>query len=134
MAGAFWSTQAHLAGLSLAACASLVAIPSLSAQELDVARVFDERNIEPMREIYQQGEYVRVAEMSKTVIERGQPSLEWWIFRLKACHELGRVDDIVTASEEAAQKHSKELPVLITCHEVHTAWGKKEAAAKFLQQ
>ncbi|RBP47906.1 tetratricopeptide repeat protein [Roseimicrobium gellanilyticum] len=134
MAGAFWSTQAHLAGLSLAACASLVLIRPVSAQELDVARVFDERNIEPMRELYQQGEYERVAEIAKVFIERGQPSPEWWIFRLKACHDLGRVDELVQAANEAAQRHAKELPVLITCHEVLTAWGKKEEAAKILQQ
>ncbi|HSI64597.1 MAG TPA: hypothetical protein VLE43_15820, partial [Candidatus Saccharimonadia bacterium] len=134
MAGAIWSTRAHLAGFSLAACASLVAVSSLCAQELDVARVVDERNIEPMRELYQHGEYERVAEISRIFIERGQPSPEWWIFRLKACHELGRVDDLVKVSDEAAAKHPKELPVLITCHEVLTAWGKKEAATKILQQ
>jgi tetratricopeptide (TPR) repeat protein len=134
MAGAFWSFQAHLAGLSLAAFASLALIGSLPAQELDVARVFDERNIEPMRELYQQGDYERVAEISRMFIERGQPSPEWWIFRLKACHELGQVEELVKASEEAMQKHPKELPVLITCHEVLTAWGRKDEAAKVLQQ
>ncbi|QIF01205.1 tetratricopeptide repeat protein [Roseimicrobium sp. ORNL1] len=134
MAGAFWTIQAHLAGLSLAAFASLAVIDSLPAQELDVARVFDERNIEPMRELYQQGDYERVAEISRMFIERGQPSPEWWIFRLQACHELGRVDDLVKASEEAMQKHPKELPVLITCHEVLSAWGRKDEAAKVLQQ
>ena len=99
-----------------------------------MARVFDERNIEPMRELYQQGEYDRVAEISRIFIERGQPSPEWWIFRLKACHELGRVDELVQAADEASVKHPKELPVLITCHEVLSSWGKKEAAAKILQQ
>ena len=99
-----------------------------------MARVVDERNIEPMRELYQHGEYERVAEISRIFIERGQPSPEWWIFRLKACHELGRVDDLVKVADEAVAKHPKELPVLITCHEVLTAWGKKEAATKILQQ
>lgn len=134
MAGAFWSIQAHLAGLSLAAFASLAPMGILPGQELDVARVFDERNIEPMRDLYQQGDYERVAEVSRMFIERGQPSPEWWIFRLKACHELGRVDELVKASAEAMQKHPKELPVLITCHEVLTAWGRKDEAAKALQQ
>ena len=99
-----------------------------------MGRVMDERNLEPMRELYRQGEYGRVAKICEIFIERGQPSPEWWIFRLEAYDALGRVPDLVKAAVEAAAKHPEELPLLITCHDMLAAWGKKEEAEKILQQ
>ncbi len=124
------------AGLSLAAGASLVLslTPFLRAQELDVERVFDERNLEPMRQLYREGEYDRVAKITELFIQQGQPSPEWWIFRLKACHELGRVQDIVKVAAGAVEKHPRELPVLMACYQALKAWGRAAEAEKVLQQ
>lgn len=138
MVGGDWTLRRHLSGQSLVACASLallaMTVPGRAQDQLDVARVFDERNLEPMRDLFLSGEYDRVAKIAEIFIKQGQPSPEWWIFRLRACHELGRVTELVKAAGEAAKAHPKELPVLITCHELLTAWGKRDDAAAVLQQ
>ena len=83
-----------MAGHLLAAAASLGWFHGVLAQQLDVARVFDERNVPPIRKLLEKGDYGNVAKLCALFIERGQPSPEWWIMRLESDLALGEVDDI----------------------------------------
>jgi tetratricopeptide (TPR) repeat protein len=123
-----------MAGRFLAACASL-GLPAIApAQELDLGLVFDQRKVEPMKELLSKGDYANVAKLCSIFIENGQPSPDWWIMRVQAGVALGAVDDIVATTESALQRHKENLRVLMTCHEALTAFGKTELAAKVLQQ
>lgn len=126
--------QTHIAGRFLAAFASLSLPVLASAQDLDVQRVFDQRNVEPVRERLAAGDYPTVAKLCTLFIERGQPSPEWWIMRVQADMALGQVNDIAVTTESALQRHKDDLQVLMACHEALTAYGKVELAAKVLQQ
>ena len=118
-----------MAGTFLAACASLGLSAFAPAQELDLGLVFDQRKVEPMRELLNKGDYANVAKLCSIFIENGQPSPDWWIMRVQADVALGAVDDIVAATESALQKHKENLRVLMTCHEALTAYGEKIGSA-----
>lgn len=128
------SRQTSIAGKFLAAFASLWLSASVRAQELDLGRVFDQRNVPPIQEALSKGDYSNVAKLCAVFIERGQPSPQWWIMRVQADVALGSVDDIVATTESALQRHKDDLEVLMACHEALTAFGKSELAAKVLQQ
>ena len=132
MAGAGRTRHIFFSGRFLAAGVSFAL--SAAAQTLDTERIFDERNLEPVRELLDIGDYGNVAKVCTLFIERGQPSPEWWIMRLKADVVLGEVQDIVKTSEEALKRHKENLHVLMACHEALSAYGKTELAAKVLQQ
>ncbi|MFZ4766372.1 MAG: tetratricopeptide repeat protein, partial [Roseimicrobium sp.] len=106
----------------------------LAAQNLDLERVFDQRQIQPVRALLAGGDYANVARLCELFIERGQPSPEWWEMRLQAYVALGRVEEIVTATTEAAKRHQGELPMLMACHDALVAYGKSEAASIILKQ
>lgn len=106
----------------------------LPAQTLDLKRVFDERNLPPVRVLIQEGEYQQVARLSELYIQNGAPSPEWWILRLEALRALGRKDDVLRVAKEAALAHGNDLKTLMACHDAVRAYGQRDVAASYLQQ
>lgn len=128
-----WELSKFKAGLVSAGFVSLIA-GGVLAQNLDIERVFDQRQIEPVRELLAKGDYANVARLCEIFLQRGQPSPDWWIMRLEACTALGNADEVVLAASEAAERHTNDLHVLMACHDALMTFGRREAAAKLLQK
>lgn len=112
-------------------------LPSLRlayGQTLDVDRIFDQKRLEPIREMLAKGDYANVAKISKAFLDHGAPSEDWWVLRLQADMATGDLKDITEASEAALQKQKESLHVLMACHTALTAYGKYELAGRILQQ
>ena len=101
---------------------------------MDLKRIFDERNLPPVRELLHEGEYQQAARLSELYIQNGAPSPEWWTLRLQALLAMGRRDEVLRVAKEAAAKPENDLRVLMTCHDAALVFGARDFAQTLLQQ
>ena len=59
------------------------------AQQLDVEKMFEERNLGPVAALLAKGDYELVARIGEAAVEKGLKAAEWRIMRFKALAELG---------------------------------------------
>ena len=124
------STSRRLAGavfLCAAACA-------LRGQDLDVERIFDEKNLEPIRQMLAAGEHDLAARICDAAVKRGQPSPEWRVILMLGQRALGDVDGALRTAEAALEKFPEHLPLLMLRHEIAAQFGRAEAAADSLKR
>lgn len=105
-----------------------------TAQTLDLKRVFDERNLPPVKALLQEGEYPQAARLSELYIENGAPSPEWWSIRLESLLALGMKAEVLAVAQEAARRHPDDLKTLMSCHDVFLAFGDRPSAETMLKQ
>lgn len=108
---------------------------AVRGQQLDVSKIFDEKNLKPVANMLEAGEYELVARISDAAVKRNQPSPEWRMLRLKALAAMGQLDDALTESEVFVKANADDLPLLILRHDLAKSAGKadvmKDTLAKF---
>ena len=102
------------------------------AQELDVSRIFDEKNMQVVGQMIEAGEYELAARICELAVQREQPSIEWRLYRLRALVPLGGTETALAESEVFVKQFPDHLPLLMARHELARSLGKKEVAAAVL--
>ncbi|MBX7206789.1 MAG: hypothetical protein K1X78_00640 [Verrucomicrobiaceae bacterium] len=99
-----------------------------AAQQLDVAKIFDERNLLPVASMVEAGEYDLGARICDAAIKRDQPSVVWRLLRMRALAATGQTGEALTESAEFIKKFPEDLPLLMLRHDLAAGVGKKDIA------
>ena len=105
-----------------------VFVATANAQQLDVQRIFDEKNLEPVAGMVEVGEYELAARVCDLAIKRDQPSPEWRLLRMRALAAMGQGDVALEESAEFIKKFPDHLPLLMLRHDLARRTGKKDIA------
>lgn len=103
------------------------------AQQLDVGRVFEEKNLEPVRELLAKGEYDLCERSCKSAISQGAKLPEWRLLRLRALLALGQEDVARNEAEEAVKAYPGHLELLMALHEIAVRLGRRDIANEALK-
>ncbi len=106
----------------------------LHGQQLDLEQLFEERNLEPMRQALDAGMDEDVAMISERAIQRGLKLPDWRLLRLQALLNLGREQEALDEAAEALQVFPRHLELLMLQHEIAGRLGRTEVMQKTLQQ
>lgn len=103
------------------------------AQQIDLEKIFEERNLGPVGELLAKGEYELVARIGEAAAEKGLKAAEWRIYRLKALVELGRVDEALEEARKALVIFPGHFELLMLRHDFAKLLGKADVAAEALK-
>lgn len=96
------------------------------AQQLDLEKMFEDRNLGPVAELLAKGDYELVARIGEAAAERGLKAAEWRIMRYKALAELGQIEAALAEASEALKKYPDNFELLMLRHELAEAQGLDE--------
>ena len=96
------------------------------AQQLDVEKMFEERNLGPVADLLAKGDYELVARIGEAAAERGLKAAEWRIMRFRALAELGQVESALAESTEALKTYPENLELLMLRHDLAAQQGLDE--------
>jgi tetratricopeptide (TPR) repeat protein len=117
--------------LTRLALAALLPLPA-SAQSLDLDQLFEERNLAPLIQVLNQGDYelcVRIGEMAH---DRGLKAVEWRLVHLDALRALGRLQEALDATPAMLAAFPGDLRLLIQRHQLASDLGQTDLARKTL--
>jgi len=113
--------------------AALLALPLPStAQSLDLDQLFEERNLGPLIQVLNSGDYelcIRIGEMAK---DRGLKAVEWRLVHLDALRALGRLQDALDATTAMLAAFPGDLRLLIQRHQLASDLGQTDLARETL--
>lgn len=113
---------------------SVLSVAALApAQQLDLGQLFEERNLEPVRELLDTGEYELCARICEAAVQRGLKSPRWRVMRVRALLLLGREVEARDEVELAVRTFPGELELLLLQHENALRLGRRDIAEKALQ-
>lgn len=118
--------------LNLAALSVFIMASPCSAQSLDLDQLFEERNLGPLQEVLEAGEYdlcVRIGQMAK---ERGLKSIEWRLVHLEALRALGRLQEALDEASAMLTTFPGDLRLLQQRHALASELGQTEIASETL--
>ena len=69
----------------------LLGISISNAQQIDLEKIFEERNLGPVGELLARGDYELVARIGEAAAEKGLKAPDWRILRVKAAREMGHI-------------------------------------------
>ncbi|WP_078815150.1 peptidase MA family metallohydrolase [Prosthecobacter debontii] len=113
-------------------CCALVL--QTQAQDLDVDRLFEDRNLEPVSQMLARGEYDLCARISEAAIQRGMKAPDWRLLRLRALMNQG---EEITARDEvqlAIKTFPGNLELLMLQHENALRIGRQDIASQALTE
>ncbi|HAL72561.1 MAG TPA: hypothetical protein DCP71_12400 [Verrucomicrobiales bacterium] len=116
--------------LLIAAGCSLL-LPS-RAQELDLDRLFEDRNLAPVAQMLAKGEYELCGRICEAAIQRGMKAPEWRLIRVQALMYQGQEE---TARDEvplAIKTFPENLELLMLQHENAQRLGRQDIADQAL--
>ncbi|MFM7604717.1 MAG: peptidase MA family metallohydrolase [Prosthecobacter sp.] len=96
------------------------------AQQLDVEKMFEERNLGPVAALLAKGDYELVARIGAAAAERGLKAAEWRIMRYKAQAELGQFEAALVEATEALKTYPDNLELLMLRYDLAAAQGLDE--------
>jgi hypothetical protein len=96
------------------------------AQQLDVEKMFEERNLGPVAALLAKGDYELVARIGAAAAERGLKAAEWRIMRFKALAELGQMEAALAEAAEALKTYPDNLELLMLRYDLAAAQGLSE--------
>lgn len=111
----------------------VVTMAVAQAQQLDVEKMFEERNLGPVTEMLAHGEYELVARIGEAAVEKGLKAPEWRIMRLKALVELGRIEEALEESRKALAIFPGHFELLMLRHDFAKMLGQSDVAAEALK-
>ncbi len=117
--------------LVLAFLGAWVCRPS-HAQQLDLEKIFEERNLGPVGELLARGDYDLVARIGEAAANKGLKAPEWRILRLKALVELGKVAEALDETKTALVLFPGHFELLMLRHDLARMLGKADVAADAL--
>ena len=103
-------------------------------QQLDLEQVFDERNLLPVAQLLEGGDYELVSRITDLAIQRGQKSVEWRSLRLRSLREMGLIGQAVDESAKYTGAASEDLPLLMLRRDLALSLGKKDESKALLDQ
>lgn len=110
-----------------------LAIASAQGQGLDLERLFEDRNLKPVTELLDRGEYDLVARICDAAIQRGMKSPEWRQIRLKALMLLGRHVEARDEAELAVKTFPENIELHLLQHDNALEIGRQDVADKALK-
>ncbi|HYF37096.1 MAG TPA: hypothetical protein VD994_17485, partial [Prosthecobacter sp.] len=113
----------------------LLAVLSLApvhAQELDVERLFEDRNLEPVSQLLAHGEYELCGRICEAAIQRGMKAPEWRLMRVRALMALGREGEARDEVQLAVKTFPGHVELLMLQHDNALRIGRKDIAQEAL--
>lgn len=111
----------------------LLLVPAARAQQIDLEKIFEERNLGPVGEMYARGDYELVARIGEAAVEKGLKSPDWRILRFKALRELGRIDQALEEIGKALVIYPGHFEILMLRHDLARMLGRTEVAQAALK-
>ncbi|MGV3663744.1 MAG: peptidase MA family metallohydrolase [Prosthecobacter sp.] len=102
------------------------------AQQLDLEKIFEERNLGPVGELLARGDYELVARIGESAVEKGLKAPEWRLLRFKALIELGQIDTALEETRKALVLFPDHFEMLMMRHDLARLLGKADVAAEAL--
>lgn len=102
-------------------------------QQIDLEKIFEERNLGPVGELLAKGDYELVARIGEAAAEKGLKAPEWRMMRLKALVELGQVETALDESAKALVLYPGHFELLMLRHDFAKMLGKADVAATALK-
>jgi tetratricopeptide (TPR) repeat protein len=115
------------------AAAVLLSVVSLHAQQIDLEKIFEEKNLGPVGDLLARGDYELVARIGEAAAEKGLKSPDWRILRFKALREMGQLDTALAESGKALVLFPAQFEILLLRHDLAHMLGKAEVAAAALK-
>jgi len=106
----------------------------LHAQQLDVEKMIEERNLGPVAELLAHGDYELVARVGEAAVERGFKAPEWRMMRFRALEELGQLETALTELEGVLKAFPGHFELLMLRHDLAQKAGKADLAADSLSK
>ncbi len=102
-------------------------------QQIDLEKIFEERNLGPVGELLARGDYELVARVGEAAVDKGLKAPEWRIMRLKALVEMGQIETALDETRPALVLHPGHFELLMLRHDLARMLGKMEVAAEALK-
>jgi len=106
---------------------------ALHAQQIDLEKIFEDRNLGPVGELLARGDYELVARIGEAAVEKGLKAPEWRIYRLKALVELGQIETALEESRTALVFFPGHFELLMLRHDFAKMLGSTEVMAEALK-
>jgi tetratricopeptide (TPR) repeat protein len=103
------------------------------AQQIDLEKIFEDRNLGPVGELLARGDYELVARIGEAAAEKGLKAPEWRIYRLKALVELGQIENALDESRKALVLFPGHFELLMLRHDFARMLGKADVMAEALK-
>ncbi|WP_395745508.1 peptidase MA family metallohydrolase [Prosthecobacter sp.] len=115
------------------ASAVLLFAVSLQAQQIDLEKIFEEKNLGPVGELLARGDYELVARIGEAAAEKGLKSPDWRILRFKALREMGHVQQAMDECGKALALYPGNFEMLMLRHDLAQMLGRADVAAESLK-
>jgi tetratricopeptide (TPR) repeat protein len=125
----FWSRLCNIGTVALVTLSA----PSSPGQQIDLNQLFEDRNLGPVKQVLEAGDYelcVRVGEMAR---ERGLKSIEWRLVHLRALNALGRLEEALEQIDPMLTSFPNDLQLLQWRLMIAQHLGQKPLIAETLQ-
>lgn len=103
------------------------------AQQLDLEKMFEERNLGPVGELLAHGDYELVARIGEAAAEKGLKAPEWRIMRLKALAEMGRIGTALDETKTALVLFPGHFELLMLRHDFARILGRADITSQALK-
>lgn len=111
----------------------LLSLASVQGQGLDLERLFEDRNLKPVTELLNRGEYDLVARICDAAIKRAMKSPEWRQIRLKALMLLGRHEEARDEAALAVKTYPENIELHLLQHDNALEIGRQDVADQALK-
>lgn len=101
---------------------------AVHAQQIDLEKIFEERNLGPVGELYARGDYELVARIGEAAVEKGLKSPDWRILRYKALRELGQPELALDEIGKALVLFPGHFEILMLRHDLARMLGRTDLA------
>jgi tetratricopeptide (TPR) repeat protein len=105
----------------------------IKGQDLDLDRLFEDRNLGPVTELLKKGDYDLVGRICEAAIKRGMKAPEWRILRLRALRYLGRESEVQDEVQLAVKTFPDHLELLMLQHDNARSLGRRDIADSALK-
>jgi tetratricopeptide (TPR) repeat protein len=115
------------------ASAVLLFAASLQAQQIDLEKIFEEKNLGPVGELLARGDYELVARIGEAAAEKGLKSPDWRILRFKALREMGHIEQALEETGKALVVYPGHFEILLLRHDLAQMLGRADVASAALK-
>ncbi len=107
---------------------TILLISPLRGQQLDLERLFEDRNLGPVTDLLNKGEYDLVSRICEAAVLRGMKAPEWRIIRIRALISLGRETEARDEVQLAVKTFPENLELLLLQHDQALRIGRRDIA------
>ena len=102
----------------------LLGISISHAQQIDLEKIFEERNLGPVGELLARGDYELVARIGEAAKEKGLKAPDWRILRFKALREMGHIEQALEETGKALVLYPGHFEILLLRHDLAHMLGR----------